>query len=64
MKIEKLILHIVLFMSLYNVIVKNYINHFSMKTNLLQTKASSQCSFQIEYNSLPCFIVQISIITE
>lgn len=59
MKIEKLILHIVLFMSLYNVIVKNCINHFSLKTSLVQTKTSSQCSFQIEYNSIPWVTVQI-----
>jgi len=59
MKIEKLILYIILIMSLYNIIVNNYIKHFSLKTNLAQTKMSIQCTFQIEYDSVPCFTVQI-----
>jgi exopolysaccharide biosynthesis protein len=59
MKIKKLILYILLIMCLYNIILKNYNNHFSLKANLVQTKMSIQCSFQIEYDSVPWLTVQI-----
>jgi hypothetical protein len=59
MKIEKLIIYILLIMYLYNIIVKNYNNHFSLKADLTQTKMSFQCSVQIEYDSIPWVTVQI-----
>jgi len=59
MKIEKLILYVLLIICLYNIIVKNYNNHFSLKAKLAQTKMSIQCSFQIEYDSVPWVTVQI-----
>ncbi len=59
MKIEKLILYVILIMCLYNIIVQNYKNHFSLKTDLTQTKMSIKCSVQIEYDSIPWVTVQI-----
>ena len=59
MKIEKLILYIVLILSIYNIIVKNDNNHFSLKTDIIQNNISTQCSIQIQYDSVPCIIVQI-----
>ena len=59
MKIEKLILYILLIMCLYNIIVKNYNNHFSLKADLTQTRMSIQCFVQIEYDSVPWVTVHI-----
>lgn len=59
MKIEKLILYILIILCLYNIIVKNYNNHFSLNADLTQTKMSIQCSVQIEYNSVPWITIQI-----
>lgn len=59
MKIEKLILYIVLILSIYNIIVKNDNNHFSLKTDIIQNNISTQCSIQIQYDSVPCFSVKI-----
>ena len=59
MKIEKLILYILLIMCLYDIFVRNYNNHCSLKAKLAQTKKTVQCSVQIEYDSVPWVRVQI-----